>query len=344
MVAAKPQDADRIAAKPPAGVGFYLVYGPDTGSVSERAGRIARTLADESDPFSLIRLDAAQLSSDPSRLADEAYAVSMFGGRRAIWLKDGGRANLAALLAPLLADPPPETAIVVEAGDLKKSHALRTMFERDRTAYAIPCYIDDDAAVARLVDEETRAHGLSIAPDAKAALVAHLGNDRLVSRGEIQKLCLFALGRERIELADVEALVGDSGGVALDEIIDAAAIGAVGPMMEALKRAFAEGNDPGQLAGQALRHFQALEAARPEVDAGRNPGEVVETMRPPVFFKRKKAVVDALGLWSTQRLQRISAALAEAVRDARLNAGLAEAIVTERLLSIALSARSSTRR
>ncbi|HUG63375.1 MAG TPA: DNA polymerase III subunit delta, partial [Methylomirabilota bacterium] len=107
MVALKAQDADRVVAAPPASVTFYLVYGQDAGLVAERSARLAAALSDSADPFSLIRLDAATLTADPSRLADEAYAVSMFGGRRAIVVRDvGGRTLLADILAPLLRKPP----------------------------------------------------------------------------------------------------------------------------------------------------------------------------------------------------------------------------------------------
>ena len=45
MVAARPQEADRLVARPPRDVAFYLVYGPDTGLVSERARTIAAAFA-----------------------------------------------------------------------------------------------------------------------------------------------------------------------------------------------------------------------------------------------------------------------------------------------------------
>lgn len=345
MVAAKTQDADRIVASPPKGVAFYLVYGPDTGLVTERAARLAAATADPADPFSLIKLDAAQISADPSRLADEAYAVSMFGGRRAILVRDGGsRAALPGILTGMLKNPPPETTIVVEAGDLKKSHQLRTLFERDRTAYAIPCYVDDDAAVGRLVDEEMRLHGLSIAPEARALLIAQLGGDRLLSRGEIQKLCLYAHGKGRVEQDDVMEMVGDSAGIAVDEVVDAAATGDLAGLGAALGRAAREGLDPGYIALSALRHFQILDSARSAVDGGRSPSDVVGGMRPPVFFKRKNAVTLALGLWTAPRLQKALALLSDTVRDARLNAHLGREIVGVTLITLASHAAAQSRR
>jgi DNA polymerase-3 subunit delta len=338
MVAARAQEADRLVARPPQDVAFYLVYGPDTGLVSERAKAIAAAFSDPGDPFALVRIEASELTANPTRLADEAYAVSMFSSRRAILVRDGGRADLAGRFRPLFKQPPPDTAIVVEAGDLKKSSPLRVLFEQESRAYAIPCFADDERAIGALVDEEARAAGLAIAPEARALLVSLLGGDRLMTRGEIQKLCLHAHGTGAITVADVEALIGDSSTFAVDEVIDAAAGGALIALVEGLAKARAEGVDAGQIAGASLRHFMLLDELRAAVDAGVSPADAVNGARPPVFFKRKGKVETALGLWPPARLARAIVVLGEAARDARLNPALSADIVGETLLTLTRAA------
>ena len=51
---------------------------------------------------------------------------------------------------------------------------------------------------------------LTIAPDARAALVSLIGGDRQASRSEIRKLALYAHGKGRVELDDVLAVVADA--------------------------------------------------------------------------------------------------------------------------------------
>ncbi len=344
MVAARAQEADRLVARPPQDVAFYLVYGPDTGLVSERAKAIASAFSDPGDPFALVRIEGSELTANPTRLADEAYAVSMFSSRRAILLRDGGRSDLAGRFRALFKEPPPDTAIIVEAGDLKKSNPLRVLFEQESRAYAIPCFADDERSIGILIDEEVRAAGLSIAPEARALLLSLLGGDRLMTRGEIQKLCLHAYGAEAITLADVETLVGDSSTFAVDEVIDAAACGTLGVLVEGLAKARAEGVDAGQMAGAALRHFMLLDELRAAVDSGVSPSDAVNGARPPVFFKRKGKVETALGLWPPARLARAITVLGDAARDARLNQTLAADIVGETLLTLARAAEQAAGR
>src|SRR5947208_11150830 len=85
MVQVKSADADRFLAKPNPDVRVVLIYGEDEGLVAERAERFMRAVAGD-DPLARVRLEMESLGENPGRLADEANAVPMFGGSRAISL------------------------------------------------------------------------------------------------------------------------------------------------------------------------------------------------------------------------------------------------------------------
>ena len=59
---------------------------------------------DVNDPFALVRLEGDALASEPSRLVEEAHTIPLFGGKRAVWVKAGGR-NFAAAVEAVLATP-----------------------------------------------------------------------------------------------------------------------------------------------------------------------------------------------------------------------------------------------
>ena len=220
MTAIKASEVDRFIAKPDAATPILLVFGPDAGLVRERVEALVRASVDDpNDPFALARLESEELAANPSRLVEEALTVPLFGGRRAVLVKAGAR-NIAAAVERVIAAPSRECRVIIEAGDLRKSSPLRALCEKAKVAAALPCYADSERDLARLIDEETRAGGLTIAPEARAALLSLLGGDRLASRSEVRKLALYAQGRERIELADVTAVVSDASDMALDGVID----------------------------------------------------------------------------------------------------------------------------
>ena len=126
MTALKGKAIEAFVAKRDHAIAAILVYGPDLGLVRERADKIAaQVCSDFKDPFNYVELADADLKSDPSRLADEAAALSMMGGDRVVRIRTSGDSASAA--ASLVIEGlegghlKPTGIVLVEGGDLSKS-------------------------------------------------------------------------------------------------------------------------------------------------------------------------------------------------------------------------------
>ena len=339
MTAIKAADVDRFIAKPDPGQPIVLVFGPDAGLVRERVDQLVRaSVSDPNDPFALARIDGEALAANPARLVEEAHTVPLFGGRRAVLVKAGSR-NIATAVENVIAAPSAECRVIIEAGDLKRNAPLRALCEKAKVAAALPCYADNARDLGRLIDDELRAAELTIAPEARAALAALIGGDRLASRNELRKLTLYARGQERIELADVVTVVSDASTLALDGVLDAAFAGRTAEVESEFAKARASGASPAAIISAAIRHVANLHKMRLAIDAGNSAEFAMKRATPPVHFSRDRIVGEALRTSSAPRLARAMAQLAEASLDARRNAALAETIAQRTLLSIAVSAR-----
>ncbi|MGE3148492.1 MAG: DNA polymerase III subunit delta [Pseudorhodoplanes sp.] len=339
MVALKASEIDSFIRRPDAGKPVILVFGPDAGLVRERAKALAVSAVDNpDDPFSLVRIEGDEIAADPARLADEANTIPLFGGRRAVWVKPTGR-NILPSVEALLDAPPKECRVVIEAGDLRKNAPLRAAVERAKAGAAIPCYADGERDIERLIDEEMRAAGLTIAADARAVLLPLLGGDRQASRGELRKIALYAHGRKDVTLEDILAVVADASALALDGAIDAAFAGRLAEAESQYAKVQADGAAPSTILSAALRYLSQLHRMRLAVEEGMQPAGAVESARPPIHFKRKSLVETALRVWSTARLMRVMQQLAEAILETRRQPALAASIAQRTILSIAVNAR-----
>jgi DNA polymerase-3 subunit delta len=339
MVAVNARDAEGALRRLDSSVLVVLVYGPDDGLVAERARRAAESaVADPRDPFQLVRLDGDAVASDPGRLADEAGTIGLFGAKRAIWVRPTSR-NLVAAVQAVLDTAPPDVRVVIEAGDLSKSAPVRTLCERAPRALAIPCYADAGADLATLVDATLKTAGLAIDRDARALLLASLGANRLASRGELEKLLLYMEGEREIRSEDVAAALSDVSAHGLDDVVDAAFAGEVGPADAALRRAFREGTHASVVLGALLRHALQLLPLRGDVEAGTPPDRAVEAWR-GLFFRRKPRVVTQLGAWRLSVLRDTVDLLQRAVLASRQSPDLAEAAAAQAVMAVALRARS----
>ena len=303
---------DGFLRRPDPEIRAVLLFGPDAGLVRERADLLARGICpDLRDPFLVADLAAAGLASDPARLFDEAAQISLMGGRRVVRVRDAGDAH-AALFARFLGDPAGDALVVVETGDLPGRSALRRAFDEAPRGAAIGCYPDGARDLAALIRESLAGHRVQASRDALDFLAGHLGEDRLVTRAELEKLTLYAGDGGRIGLDDARAVIADSAALSLDDAILAAAEGDAASLDRALARVFQEGESPVTVIRAMLRHMQRLHVLAARVTAGTSLDEAIRGARPPIFFKDQDSWRRQLRRWREAALRRALDRIAEA--------------------------------
>jgi len=340
MAQKKNHEVDRFIANPDADFPLILLYGPDRGLVSERAALLAKkTGIALDDPFSTIRLEASEIDSDPAKLGDEARTLSLFGGKRLIWLR-GVMAQKGVIEAVkwLIADPPHQAVVLMEAGDLKKG-GLRTLVETAACAIALPCYSDDGRATDNLIGQVLDEFNIVISREARQMLREHLGENRLASRSELEKLCLYALDKGKIEVEDVEASVSNVSVNSQDHIIDALITGHIAQFSERFDRHCETGQPLFLIISAATRQFQQLQQLRHIMDTkGQSANITVALAKPPIFFQRKQVIERALDLWTSSHLARALARLQDCLLESRKLQELAIAITRQHLLALTVEA------
>jgi DNA polymerase-3 subunit delta len=339
VVAVKAADVDAFVARPDSARPVVLVFGPDAGLVSERVNAIVtKSVDDVNDPFALARLEGEDISAEPTRLVEEALTIPLFGGRRAVWVKAGAR-NIAPAIEALLRSGVGECRVVIEAGDLRRNAPLRVLCERAKNAAALPCYADSERDRARLIDDEMRMAGLSIAPEARALLIPLLGGDRAASRNELRKLTLYARGGGQVSVDDVAAVVSDASALGFENLVDAAFAGRPAELEAQLAKARMAGTNPGSMLFTAQRQVAQLHKWRLAIEDG-SPFSI-DAVQPPLHFRRKALIETALKSWTAARLTAAMAELADAVLNSRRKPALADTIAERALLAIAANSRRS---
>lgn len=337
MVALKAHEVGRYLDRPDISEGVFLAYGPDAGLVRETGQRLARRFAgSDADQMNLVVLDASELDADPTRLAVEARTTSLFGDRRVIRVRNAGK-SLTTMLSEIAQDPQ-GAVVVLEAGNLQPKDPLRALVETARLGRALPCYPDSDETIARLISDTFNKAGIAADQDAQVAIRENLGNDREVTRRELEKLVLFAESSKRLTREDVLTLLADNAALVLDEIADALGGGHAHALDTALERALAAAVNSQQILVSALNHFATLRRWRTEVDSGKSPGAVLDTARPKPHFSRRAAMERQLRVWTDDALNAALDRLQAAIADSRKRYDLQDTIARRALLAISMMA------
>jgi DNA polymerase-3 subunit delta len=343
----EPRQVEAFLKKPYPGIRAVVVYGNDDGLVAERAMVLARTVCEDlKDPFRVVDIAGDALKGDPARLADEFGAMSLMGGRRVIRVRPAGEESTAAL-ENLVEAAAGDALIVLESGNLTPRSALRALAESEACLAALPCYMDNEAALEGLVESTARARGLGVDTDALDWMVGRLGGDRGQSRSELDKLLLYKEGdgTKTISLGDALAVMGDTAAIGIDEAVTATFDGEPAALDRALDRMFAEGGNPVQLVRALQRHADQLHlVAGHAANGGSLESALFKARGLPRGGPLRQRFERHLRLWPLQRLSDALQAILKAEQDCKSTGYPDEAIARRLCLGLASSARAARQR
>lgn len=334
-----PRQLASFLKAPPASCRAVLVFGPDHGLVRERADEIASAIVPEkSDPFRIAELTGPALADDPARLADEAAAIPMTGGRKLVRVRDAADSCVRACEI-FLEGTAGDGFVVVEGGELPTRSSLRKLFEEKDSLAALPCYAEDEGNVAQLIRGELSAKGLSIDPEALAALSGNLVGDRGLARQELAKLLLYMGNEKHVRIEDVEASSGDSASLSLDAPVMAAASGDIAELDRSLERLFGEGTQAVGILRVSQTHFRRLALTRARMDNGDDVSRAMKALQPPVFFKQEAPFRAQAMRWTEKAILQAMDGLVQAEAQCKRNGPAPETLCAHALYAVAALAR-----
>jgi DNA polymerase-3 subunit delta len=235
--AATPQAVRKqIAQRKPDSI--YLIVGDDEAETLRLANDLSALVEDELRAFNLERLYAGEKGASAAAIVASARTLPMMADRRVIVVlraerilkpkrrgkaiededaDDSADAGDADLLDAYVKKPEPLTTLVFVACDVDRTRRLYKSLQKQATI--VECWglkgskdaRVDLRQVARtaeaLVKQAVADAGQEIDPAAAHLLAARAGTDIATLRGDVERLLLYAAGKKKIELKDVQEIV-----------------------------------------------------------------------------------------------------------------------------------------
>ncbi len=260
---------------------FTFICGADDFLVGRLGAEHYAKLADEvTDEFSRETLsgfaaNVGEVESVVNRFRESVQTVSMFGGRRVVWLKDvnfladtvTGRAESTLKLVEdlqeiLTAVNPADTAVLITAAPVDRRRAFPKWCEKNADFTLVGGGEDDGSALETVALAEAKSLGVTLAPDALRLLLAKIGaNTRLIVE-EVHKL---------------SNSIAEGGMIEEEQVAELTPNVAEGDFFETAE-AFFRGDLRATL-GALERHFFSGGDARPVISALQNRNRIVLQIR-----------------------------------------------------------------
>jgi DNA polymerase-3 subunit delta len=327
----------RAIERPDPAIQFYLFYGPDDAGSRHLATRLLNALGAEK--FAIL---AAAVKADPAVLADEAGAMALFGGPRAIWIEPAGD-EIADGVASVLDGASVESPVIAIAGALRKTSGLLKLAEAHGGAAAIASYVPEGRDADRMVIDAARAEGLRVEPDVASRLAAACAGNQAIVAQELAKFAAYldsAPNRPKEVTHEVLDLLGaDSAEGNLMRLGDLALTGEGRELLDEFERAAIAPNEVIPVVRAMQRRLLQLAPLRARIEHGERPDGVMTSMGKALFWKDKALMQHLLTTWSAERIAQLMERSAALERATMLSDEPPVAMLGEELVTITRAAQ-----
>lgn len=293
-IAAK--DIDQFIANIPKNIKAILLYGPDIGLAKIRAEFIkkSRNLA--------AKFKYDQIKNNPSLFLDSLRSISLFGedlSKEKIAVIECSGTALNEPVLTVIKNGNYNGLLLFYAGELGPDSSLRKCFETNQNMAAIACYVEDQIAVSRILQQQFKQRQITC----EAGLVQLLTNyiaigDHALVLNEIEKIFLFLGEKKHIIIDDLKDFLQLQGEVSFDKLCYQVSLKQNNDIELLLDKLQNEGHNLVSIIRILMRHFNRLYQVKLLIDQGRNEQMALDSLHPNVFFKQINDFSRSIKLWS----------------------------------------------
>ena len=281
--------------------GAVLIYGNDYGLVKEVEKKIITHLLPNADEMAVNEITAEQLKEDPGALLTELGSVSFFADERVIRINDATD-SLTGAIEEALPEVSKENFLIVTAAELTPASKLRKLFESSKVHLAVLCYKDDEVSIKQVIRQRLSEAKIQFDNDTLEFLAANLGEDRLVTNSEIEKIITFAGDARQLNFEDAAKILAGSSQITLSDLAFAVSAKNSAKIEKNLQRVFAEHVAAVAVLRSLAWHFERLLTTKIAVESSPNVDQAVRSLRPQVFFRQIAQFKTDVNKWNKGQL------------------------------------------
>ena len=198
-----------------------------------------------------------------------------------------------------------DVTIVLNANNLEKKSKLRSIFEKDKNLICVPFYKDDNRTLIQLANNFFKNNKIPISQEIVNLIVERSSGDRINLNNELNKISLFLLNREKINIEDVIKLTNLAENYSISELAD----NCLSKNIKKINKIFNENvfsvDDCILIIRTLLSKSKRLLEIKKINNSNKNIEQIISNYKPPIFWKDKEIVRSQVSKWSLKDAEKL---------------------------------------
>ena len=316
---------------------IIFLYGTNIGLVELLYKKALKILkVDTNDPFSVSKIDGTEFKENPSVLHDNICTLSILSQKRFIVLDlmyISITKNIENIILQAIEELNENNFLFIKCGNLKQNDFLKH-FQNKSNSILTPCYEEDSNTIYQEISNLFSKYQLNFKKAFIKNLCLKFNSDSLTNKMEIDKIDTFLENNKNVTEQMLYSLISNNNEANLSKIVESCSKGNPSYALSYFEKIYENQNTSIALIRMFVNHFKLIERILLLTKSGNSVLNVVDNIRPPIFFKKKEFIIFQCKIWNLKSVNVILLRLIDLEIKCKLNSLSEKIFISQFILSI----------
>jgi len=283
---------------------FFLLYGENLGLKKDIRKFIKTSIEQENNNVEILFLYEGEILANEENFHNLIYGGSLFSDKKIITIYEATD-KIIKKISEIYDKYPKNVFLIIFSEILEKRSKLRNFFETNKKTICIPCYLDSEKNLEVIARSELKKNNIMLSQEVVNLLIEKSNSDRNNLRNEIEKIHSYSLNKKKIELTDIISLINFSGDYKSDIFINECLSGNIKQYKKIISELYVNTVNQILLFRILSNKIQRLIKIKGKENKPNNVDNLINAIKPTVFWKEKPLLKKQLSIWSLNNLKKM---------------------------------------
>ena len=198
-----------------------------------------------------------------------------------------------------------DVKIILNSQTLEKKSKLRSIFEKEKNLICVPFYRDNNSTLSQIANNFFKKNKISISQEVINLIVERSSGDRINLNNELNKISLFLLNKEKINIEDIIKLTNLAENYSISELADNCLSKNINKINKIFNENVYSVEDCMLIIRTLLSKSKRLLEIKKINNSISNVEQTISNYKPPIFWKDKEIVKTQISKWGQRDIEKL---------------------------------------
>ena len=308
-------------------INFFLFYGENEGQKID----VIQSIFKEFTKKNTFKYSEKDVIENKQILFENIYSKSFFENEKLILIYDVTD-RITDLIEKIISDKVDDIVIILIAKRLDKKSKIRNYFEKEKIALIVPFYEDTPQTLLSIAKKILFENKINLSSENINLIIERSQGDRINLKNELQKIVNLSQNNKKLELEDILKLTNLSENYSAGELVDNCLSKNKKRTLNILNENIPSSEDNILILRTFLIKLKKLRKLRLNLNQNNNIDQVINSFRPPIFWKDKNIIKQQIKIWELSDIENFIVDLSNTESLIKKNPQISNQIINNMIL------------